>query len=128
MTEHPASPDATQQRRLMMFVLILAIGAFMQTLDASILLTAIPQIAITFGASPIALGVGITAYVMASAILLPASGWLADRIGARRLLVIALLGFTFASVLCGISHSLPQFIAARVLQGFAGAVLGPWAA
>ncbi len=113
------------QRHATLLVLIVAVPAFMQMLDASVLVMAIPQMAQSFMVSPLALGVSITAYVMATAILLPATGWLADQIGAKRLFVMAILAFTAASILCGLSQTLPQFIAARVLQGFAGAVLGP---
>ena len=133
-TDRPPAPPvagpATEQgvlsgRRITLITLIVALAAFMEMLDASVLVTAIPAMAKSFGASPLDLGVGITAYVMAIAILLPASGWLADRIGARRLFVSALLAFSLSSVLCGLSQTLPQFVAARVLQGLSGAVLGP---
>jgi EmrB/QacA subfamily drug resistance transporter len=112
-------------RRLTLVVLIVAIAAFMQMLDASILSIAIPQMARSFRVSPVDMGAGITGYVIASAVLLPSSGWLAGRLGARRLFVAATLAFTMASVLCGISRTLPQFVAARVLQGVGGAVLSP---
>ncbi len=117
--------ETFSQRHTILIVLIVAVASFMQMLDASVLVTAIPQMARSFSVSPLALGVGITAYVMATAILLPASGWIADRIGTKRLFIIALVSFTAASILCGLSQTLPQFVVARVLQGFAGACLGP---
>lgn len=113
------------RHQLTLIVLIVAIAAFMQMLDASVLSVAIPQMARSFRVSPVDLGVSVTAYVVASAVLLPSSGWLADRLGARRLFVFATIAFTLASVLCGISRTLPQFVGARVLQGIGGAVLSP---
>lgn len=113
------------ERRVILIVLIIAVAAFMQMLDGAILSTAIPQMARSFAISPVALGIGITAYVMANAILLPAAGWLADRIGARRLFVGAIIAFTIASVLCGMSTTLPQFVAARIVQGLGGAMMTP---
>ncbi len=113
------------QRQVMIIVLILAIAAFMQMLDTSVLAIAIPAMAKDFRVSPTALGLGITVYVLAAAIMIPTSGWIADRFGARRVFVGALLAFTVASVLCGFSQTLEQFIAARMLQGVTGALLSP---
>jgi len=119
------SSHGYSQRRVMLIVLILAIAAFMQMLDSAVLAIAIPAMAKDFGAPPTALGLGITVYVLAAAIMIPTSGWIADRFGARRVFVCALIAFTIASVLCGFSRTLEQFVAARVLQGITGALLSP---
>ena len=106
-------------------VLILAAGAFMQALDASILMTAIPQIANSFSVNAVSLSSSVTVYILATLCILPASAWLADHFGAKRVLICSLLAFTTASVLCGMSQNIPEFLVARLLQGFAGAVLAP---
>jgi len=97
----------------------------MAQLDSSVVLVALPQMARSFGVRPVDLSIGVTIYILAQALVLPASSWVADRYGARRVFVAALAGFTVASVLCGASHSLPQFVAARILQGAAAALMVP---
>jgi len=97
----------------------------MAQLDSSVVLVALPQMAGSFGVHPVDLSIGITIYILAQALLLPSSSWVADRWGARRVFALALVGFTLASVLCALSRSLPQFIAARVLQGAAAALMTP---
>lgn len=108
-----------------LIVLIVAVGAFMQMLDASVLAVALPAMARDFGVPAVSIGLGITIYVLAAAIMLPMSSWLADRFGPRRVLLISLCAFSLASVLCGLSRSLDHFVAARFVQGLAGAPLGP---
>lgn len=103
--------------------LVPAIAAFMQMLDATIIGTALPQMGATFGVSPVEVGLGIVVYVLAASIMIPASAWIADRFGARKMMILAMSGFTLASLLCGISTSLPTFLVARVLQGATGAVM-----
>ena len=105
--------------------LIVASATFMGQLDTSVVLVALPQMARAFGVRPVALSIGITIYILAQAVTLPGTGWVADRFGARRVFAWALAGFTLASVLCGACHTLPQFITARVLQGVAAALMTP---
>jgi EmrB/QacA subfamily drug resistance transporter len=105
--------------------LIVASAMFMAGLDASVVVVAMPDMARSFSVRPVDLNVGITIYILAQAVLLPSSSWVADRFGARRVFVLALAGFTAASVLCGLSRTLPQFIAARVLQGAAASLMTP---
>jgi EmrB/QacA subfamily drug resistance transporter len=112
-------------RHVVVIALIAAIAAFMQMLDSTILTTAVPQMARSFGDSPADLGIGITAYMLTASIFIPTSGWLADRLGAKRIFVLAILGFTAASMLCGLSRTLPQFVGARILQGSSGAFMVP---
>jgi EmrB/QacA subfamily drug resistance transporter len=112
-------------RRVVVIALIAAIAAFMQMLDSTILTTAVPQMAKTFRDRPTDLGIGITAYMITASIFIPTSGWMADRIGAKPLFMTAILGFTLASALCGFSVTLPQFVAARILQGTSGAFMVP---
>jgi len=105
--------------------LIVAGALFMQMLDGTIIVTAIPAMAASFGVSPLSMGVGITTYMLTVAILIPAAGWLADRIGARRVFLWAIVVFTIGSLLCGLAQDLTQFVASRALQGVGGAFMVP---
>ena len=98
---------------------------FMAGLDASVVVVAMPAMAHTFDVRPVDLNIGITIYILAQAVLLPGSGWIADRFGARRVFVLALMGFTVASVFCGASRTLTVFILARILQGAAASLMTP---
>jgi EmrB/QacA subfamily drug resistance transporter len=112
-------------RRPALLAGIVAGSMFMEMLDSTVILTAFPRMAESFHTSPVSLSIGVTAYLLALAALLPASGWIADRFGTRRVFALAVVGFIAASVLCGLSNSLEQFAAARVLQGAAAAVMSP---
>ncbi len=98
---------------------------FMAGLDASVIVVAMPDMARTFAVRPVDLNIGITIYILAQAVLLPSSNWVADRFGARRVFALAVAGFTCASILCALSHTLAEFIVARVLQGAAAALMTP---
>src|ERR1700677_4190054 len=107
-------------------VALLVAGAFfMENLDGTVIATAIPQMARSFGANPIDLNMGMTVYMLTLAVFIPVSGWMADRFGARLIFSSAIALFTGASVLCGFSQGLWQFTSARVLQGIGGAMMGP---
>ncbi len=108
-----------------LIALIVAAAMFMAALDASVVVVAMPDMARTFAVRPVDLNIGITIYILAQALLLPSSSWVADRFGARRVFVLALAGFTTASILCGLSRTLPQFIVARILQGAAASFMTP---
>ena len=109
-----------------MFIALLVAGAFfMETLDGTVIATALPQMALSFRASPVDLSMGMTAYMLTLAVFIPVSGWLADRLGARTIFTSAIAIFTFASILCGFSNTIWQFTAARVLQGMGGAMMVP---
>lgn len=105
--------------------LVVAGAFFMEMLDASILNTSLPQMAGSFGVRPIDLSIGVTAYLIAVAAGLPVSGWLASRFGARTVFAAALATFATASLACGLATSLPIFVAARIVQGLAGALMTP---
>ncbi|WP_300618894.1 multidrug transporter subunit MdtD [Dokdonella sp.] len=104
---------------------LVAVGVFMQMLDSTIVNTALPVMADNLGESPLRMQSVVIAYALTMAMLIPASGWLADRFGTRRVFFFAITLFTLGSLLCGISHSLGQLVAARVVQGFGGAMLLP---
>jgi EmrB/QacA subfamily drug resistance transporter len=97
----------------------------MEMLDGTIIATALPQMAHSFGESPVNVGIGISAYLLTLAVFIPASGWVADRFGARVVFAAAIVVFTVASALCGVASSLLSFTLARVLQGIGGAMMVP---
>lgn len=105
--------------------LIVAAAFFMETLDASIIVTALPSIARSFGATTLALAAAISAYLVAAAVFVPAAGWVSERFGARNVFAAAVGVFTVASLLCGLAPSFRTFIAARLLQGSAAAFMSP---
>jgi EmrB/QacA subfamily drug resistance transporter len=112
-------------RRSAQVALLVAGAFFMENLDGTVIATALPQMAVSFHASPVDLNMGMTAYMLTLAVFIPVSGWIADRLGARTVFSAAIALFTFASILCGFSNSLPQFTAARILQGMGGAMMVP---
>ncbi|GGP27377.1 MFS transporter [Silvimonas amylolytica] len=116
------APDSAAARWVPFLV---AAAFFMENLDATVITTALPQMAVSFGVAPARLSAGMSAYMLALAVFIPLSGWLADRFGPRRVFSAAILLFTFASLLCGLCTSLAQFVAARVLQGLGGAMMVP---
>jgi EmrB/QacA subfamily drug resistance transporter len=109
----------------MLIPLVVAIAFFMENLDATIIVTALPQMADSFHVDAPRMSMGITAYLMAVAAWVTASGWLADRIGCRNLFCAAVALFTLASMLCGAAPNFPVFILARVLQGASAAMMSP---
>jgi len=113
------------ERRYLLIALIVASALFMELLDASVIATALPQMAVAFHENPVNLSIGMSAYMLTLAIFIPASGWIADRYGSKRIFLIAIATFTVASVLCGLSNGLLEFTAARILQGIGGAMMVP---
>ncbi len=104
---------------------IVAATFFMEYLDTTVIATALPQMAHSFGVGPNSLSLGMTAYMLALAIFIPVSGWVADRCGSRTVFFSAIGVFTVASVLCGLSQNVIEFTAARLLQGMGGAMMVP---
>ena len=105
--------------------LIIATGLFMENLDSTVLSTALPTIAHDFGASPIHLKLALTSYLLSLAIFIPASGWMADRFGARTVFRAAIVVFAAGSIACGLSTAWPNSSLARVVQGMGGAMMTP---
>ncbi|OBG85953.1 MFS transporter [Mycobacterium sp. E802] len=105
--------------------LVVAGALFMEILDATIIAPTIPLIAASFGVAAIDVNVAISAYLVTVAVLIPATGWLADRFGTRRVFLGAIVVFTVASVGCALSTSLPMLVLMRVLQGMGGAMMVP---
>jgi EmrB/QacA subfamily drug resistance transporter len=105
--------------------LLVAGAFFMEILDATVIAPAAPHIATDLGVQPVAVNVAITAYVLTLAVLIPISGWLTDRYGARRIFVSAVVLFTLASAGCAAAQDLPMLVGTRVLQGVGGAMMVP---
>jgi MFS family permease len=104
---------------------IAAMAFFMQALDATILNTALPAIAQSLNRSPLAMQSAIISYTLTVAMLIPVSGWLADRFGTRRVFMLAVTLFTLGSLACALSSSLTELVIFRVLQGIGGAMMMP---
>ena len=105
--------------------LLVAGAFFMEFLDGTVIATALPDMARDFGVTAVELNIGISAYLITLAVLIPASGWIADRFGARAIFTLALAIFTLASVFCGLSTEVHIFVAMRSLQGVGGALMVP---
>jgi len=111
--------------RLSGLALLVASAFFMEFLDGTVIATALPDMARAFGVSAVDLNIGISAYLLTLAMLIPASGWVAERFGARTIFSLALLIFTVASLLCGLTHNVTEFVLMRILQGIGGAMMVP---
>ncbi|CAL8981817.1 putative transport protein HsrA [Rhodoplanes serenus] len=104
---------------------IVAVALFMENMDSTVIATALPAIAADIGTSPIELKLAVTSYLLALAIFIPVSGWMADRFGARTIFRTAIVVFVAGSVLCAVSGALWHFVLARFLQGMGGAMMSP---
>lgn len=126
MHPDPAPPVAATGPTSPRLVLwIVAIGMFMQLLDSTIVNTALPVMAHSLGESPLRMHAVVVSYALTMAAVIPATGWLADRFGTRRVYMLAIGLFMLGSAACAASGSLDQLTAARVLQGVGGAMLMP---
>ena len=111
--------------RYALTALIVACALFMENLDGTVIATSLPAIARDLNENPLALKLAMTSYLLALAVLIPASGWMADKFGTRIVFRAAIVVFTTGSILCGLSSSLAGFVAARVVQGAGGAMMVP---
>lgn len=111
--------------RSMLTPLIIATALFMENMDATVIATSLPAIAVDLGVDPIALKLALTSYLVSLAVFIPVSGWMADRFGARRVFRAAIVVFSAGSLLCAFSHNLAGFVLARFLQGIGGAMMVP---
>ncbi|CNE96412.1 MFS transporter [Yersinia kristensenii] len=104
---------------------IVAFGFFMQTLDTTIVNTALPSMAASLGENPLRMQSVIVSYVLTVAVMLPASGWLADKVGVKWVFFSAIILFTLGSLMCAQAGTLNELIASRVIQGVDGAMMVP---
>lgn len=105
--------------------LIVAVSLFMENMDSTVIATSLPAIARDIGTSPLALKLAVTSYLLSLAIFIPASGWTADRFGARNVFRAAIGVFVLGSIGCALSRSLEGFVVARIVQGVGGAMMTP---
>jgi EmrB/QacA subfamily drug resistance transporter len=105
--------------------LLVAGAYFMEILDATVIAPAAPHIAADLGVPAVGVNVAITAYVLTLAVLIPISGWMTERFGARRIFMSAIAIFTLASAGCAAAADLPTLVGTRVLQGIGGAMMVP---
>lgn len=126
LVRNPSSVIHPKHRRYKWFLLgNIMLGTFMAVLDATVVNTALPKIMASFGVGLDKIQWVITAYMLAMAVMLPTSGWLADRFGYKRMYFFGLSLFTFGSLLCGFSTNENMLIASRVIQGLGGGTLQP---
>ncbi|HEY4374725.1 MAG TPA: multidrug transporter subunit MdtD [Burkholderiales bacterium] len=118
-------PLFPSERNLSLLLGLVAVGFFMQTLDTTIVNTALPAMAHGLGESPLRMQSVVISYSLTMAVLIPASGWLADRFGTKRVFMGAMIVFTIASVLCAISTHLNELVIWRIMQGAGGSMLLP---
>src|ERR1700690_334122 len=115
-------PTATVKRLLPWLV---AVAFFMQSLDTTILNTAVPAIAKALAVAPLNMKAVLASYTLSLAVFIPVSGWMADRFGTRRVFSSAIGIFTLGSLLCGLSSNIHVLVACRILQGCGGAMMVP---
>ena len=118
----PSVPPSSYDR---VVPLIVAVALFMENMDSTVIATSLPAIARALGTNPLALKLAVTSYLLALAICIPASGWTADRFGARHIFRIAIGVFVLGSIGCALSRSLEEFVLARIVQGMGGAMMTP---
>ncbi len=104
---------------------LVAVAFFMESLDTTILNTAVPTIAAALKVAPLSMKAVLSSYTLSLAVFIPISGWMADRFGTRRVFASAIGLFTLGSFLCGISNNIHVLVADRVLQGCGGAMMVP---
>jgi EmrB/QacA subfamily drug resistance transporter len=105
--------------------LIVATALFMENMDSTVIATSLPAIAADIGTSPLTLKLAINSYLLSLAVFIPASGWTADRFGARIVFALAVAVFMVGSIGCAVSGSVTDFVFARILQGMGGAMMTP---
>lgn len=120
----PTSP-ILDERTAKLLPWIVAVGFFMQSLDGTILNTALPSMARDLMEDPLRMQSVVIAYMLTVALLIPASGWIADRFGAKRIYFGAIMLFSVGSLLCALSSSLSMLVVSRILQGLGGALMMP---
>src|SRR5262249_33653710 len=103
--------------------LSVAVAVFMENMDSTVIATSLPAIAAAIGTNPLALKLAVTSYLLSLAVFIPASGWIADRFGARTVFRAAIAVFVLGSIGCAVSDSLTDFVIARIGQGFGGAMM-----
>jgi EmrB/QacA subfamily drug resistance transporter len=120
----PSSSDPSEASKRLLPWLV-AVAFFMESLDTTILNTAVPAISSALGVAPLSMKAVLASYTLSLAVFIPISGWMADRFGTRRVFASAIGLFTLGSFLCGISSDIHLLVACRILQGCGGAMMVP---
>lgn len=115
--------DEERSQKLLLW--LVAIGFFMETLDSTIVNTALPGMALSLKESPLYMQSVVIAYSLTIAVFIPASGWITDRFGIKKVYLSAIVLFSIGSLCCALSQNLAQLVASRALQGAGGAMLLP---
>jgi EmrB/QacA subfamily drug resistance transporter len=115
--------EANVARRLLPW--LVAVAFFMESLDTTILNTAVPAVASALRVAPLSMKAVLSSYTLSVAVFVPVSGWLADRFGTRRTFSAAIALFSLGSLLCGLSSDIHTLVACRVIQGMGGAMMVP---
>ena len=121
---HTSSSGPTDAAKRLLPWLV-AVAFFMESLDTTILNTAVPAISAALGVSPLSMKAVLASYTLSLAVFIPISGWMADRFGTRRVFASAIGLFTLGSLLCGVSGNIHLLVACRILQGGGGAMMVP---
>jgi EmrB/QacA subfamily drug resistance transporter len=119
------SPPAGRRPRNWIVPAIIGSALLMQNLEATVITNALPTMARALGEDPLRLNMAITMFLLASAVFLPVSGWVADKFGAKRIFMASMVLFAASSAACGFAQDLPQLIAGRICQGAAAAMMVP---
>jgi len=122
MSNATSTPDVPHRGLITLSIMLATV---MQVLDTTIANVALPSMTGDLGASQDTINWVLTSYIVAAAIMTPVTGWLSDRVGRRELFLISVVGFTVASMLCGVAWSLETMVAFRVVQGLFGAAIVP---
>ncbi|WP_230206770.1 DHA2 family efflux MFS transporter permease subunit [Novosphingobium sp. Gsoil 351] len=120
-----ADVAALPVRNTMFVVVGIMTASLLQILDTTIANVAIPHMQAALGATPDEISWVLTSYIVASAVAMPMTGWLADRVGSRRLFILSTAGFVIASMLCGMAQNITEMVLFRALQGASGAFISP---
>src|ERR1700675_3618441 len=121
----PSSPPSLADSSKRLLPWLVAVGFFMESLDTTILNTAVPTIAAALNVAPLSMKSVLASYTLSLAVFIPISGWMADRFGTRRVFASAIGIFTLGSFLCGICSNIHLLVAFRILQGCGGAMMVP---
>src|SRR5471030_820479 len=122
---HQPTDNPHRSSAISSMALLVAGAFFMEFLDGTVIATALPDMAHSFVVSAVDLNIGISAYLLTLAVLILASGWIAERFGARNVFSSALLIFTLSSLFCGLATNVTEFVVMRVMQGIGGAMMVP---
>jgi DHA2 family multidrug resistance protein len=126
MVDNPDQPLLKVRQKGLLTIAIMA-ATLLQVLDTTIANVALPHMQASLGATQDTISWVLTSYIVAAAIAIPITGWLADRIGSRRLFILSVCTFVIASMLCGIATSLVEMVLFRLAQGISGAFIAPLA-